>query len=56
MSVEVKKLVIKSKIVSEDPVKVTEEREELDVDMLRDVILDACKELIDEKFNDYQER
>ena len=56
MPVEIKQMVIKSNIVNGKSETVLPDKLTLDIDELREAMIEVCKELISEKLSEMQER
>ena len=56
MSVEIKQMVIKSNIVSGKFESNIRDQPIIDIDELRETMIEVCKELISEKLSEMQER
>ena len=59
MGVEIKQLTVKSMVTSGDGAEASEKNgamRDLDVELLKEQILDACRERIEQMFNDRRDR
>ena len=56
MSIEIKQMIIKSTLVNDHSAHEETGHTAVDVDQLRETLLDECKELIAESLNEMQER
>lgn len=56
MSIEVKQMVIKSTIVNGHVEKIDDDYSAVDIEELKETVMEECKELIAESLSDLQER
>lgn len=56
MPVEIKQMVIKSNIISGKPETLASAQSSMEIDELREIMIEVCKELISEKLSELQER
>jgi len=56
MGIEIKQMIIKSTLVNDRPVQEGSEHAAIDVEKLREALMEECRELIAASFNETQER
>jgi len=56
MSIEIKQMVIKSTLVNNHSAQERSEQAAIDIEQLREMLMEECRELIAESLNEMQER